>query len=429
MFESLYKKIENKTAKVGIIGLGYVGLPLSVVIAKSGFQVTGIDISQERVGQVQRGTSYITDLSSETLSPLVLREQIQATTGDDVLSELDTINICVPTPLGKSKSPDISYIMAVVKSVAKHLRRGQLIILESTTYPGATEEVVLPQLKETGLKVGEDFFLAFSPERIDPGNKIYSIENTPKIVGGVTEACTKIAEYFYSLFINQVHTVSSPKAAETTKLLENTFRHINIAFANEFAQMCDKMNLDVWEIIDAAATKPFGYMPFYPGPGLGGHCIPVDPHYLAWSTKRHELDAKFVELASEINESIPKHVVDKIVNALDQQGISVKNSRVLAIGVAYKRDVDDLRESPALEIIKLLQELDSQVFYHDPYVSTLTLGCKKYESLPLNAKMLPEFDCVLVITDHSKIDFQMVLEHSKVLIDTRNATGRLHHST
>ena len=277
--------------------------------------------------------------------------------------------------------------------------------------------------------MGEDFFLAFSPERIDPGNKIYSIENTPKIVGGVTEACTKIAEYFYSLFINQVHTVSSPKAAETTKLLENTFRHINIAFANEFAQMCDKMNLDVWEIIDAAATKPFGYMPFYPGPGLGGHCIPVDPHYLAWSTKRHELDAKFVELASEINESIPKHVVDKIVNALDQQGISVKNSRVLAIGVAYKRDVDDLRESPALEIIKLLQELDSQVFYHDPYVSTLTLGCKKYESLPLNAKMLPEFDCVLVITDHSKIDFQMVLEHSKVLIDTRNATGRLHHST
>ena len=425
-FESLRKKIENRTAKVGVIGLGYVGLPLSATIAKAGFQVTGIDLSEEKVNQVNDGISYISDLSLETLAPLIQRGQIRATTDYAILSELNIINICVPTPLSKSKNPDISFVLAAVESLVKHLHQGQLIILESTTYPGTTEEVVLPKLKEGGLKVGEDLFLAFSPERIDPGNEIYSIENTPKIVGGVTERCTEITKYFYSLFVNQIHPVSSPKVAETTKLLENTFRSVNIALVNEFAQMCDKMDLDVWEIIDAASTKPFGFMPFYPGLGLGGHCIPVDPHYLAWKARLHDHSPRFIDLASDINASMPEYVVGKIASTLNQQGKSIKGAKILVIGITYKADVADLRESPALETILSLQNLGVQISYHDPYIPSIDLNNKKYKSQPIDAKKVSEFDCVLVTTDHSEIDFQMILEHSKTLVDTKNATGRCH---
>lgn len=420
MFESLYKRIEDKTAKVGVIGLGYVGLPLVTTIAKAGFQVTGIDISEERVDQVQRGISYISDLPSESLYPLVQRGQIQATTDSNVLSEISIIHICVPTPLGKNRNPDISNVLTAVGAVAKHLYPGQLIILESTTYPGTTEEVVLPQLENTGLEVGKDFFLAFSPERIDPGNTVFSIENTPKIVGGVTELCTKITEYFYSLFINKVHPVSSPKTAETTKLLENTFRNVNIALVNEFAQMCNGMELNVWEIIEAAATKPFGYMPFYPGPGLGGHCIPIDPHYLAWSAKHHDIDARFIELASEINESMPEYIVSKVTETLNQHFKPVNGSTILVLGVAYKRDVSDTRESPAIPIIQLLQEQGGKIAYHDPHVPQLPVEGNRYISQELTAELLQESDCVVVITDHSDIDYKFVLDYAQIIYDTRN---------
>ena len=428
MFESLFKKLESRTAKVGVIGLGYVGLPLAVTVAKAGFQVTGIDISKERTDQVQNGTSYIVDLSSETLAPLVQREQICATTSDEVLSELDTISICVPTPLGHSKSPDISFVMAAVDSVAKHLRRGQLVVLESTTYPGATEEVVLPRLERKGLKVGEDFFLAFSPERIDPGNKTYFIENTPKLVGGMTKACTEITRFFYSLFINEIHSVSSPKAAETTKLLENTFRSVNIALVNEFAQICDKMGLNVWEIIDAASTKPFGFMPFYPGPGLGGHCIPIDPHYLAWSAKRHDIETRFIELASEINEAMPEYVMSKITEALNWNFKPVNGSKILILGMAYKRNISDIRESPAIPILKLLQAQGGDVIYHDPHVPQIQIGNDTHTSQELTTELLQKSNCIVIVTDHSDVDYQFVTDKAKVVVDTRNVTQNLQSS-
>lgn len=428
MFDLLHKKIENKEAKVGIMGLGYVGLPLSVTIAKSGFQVTGIDTSKERVGQVQRGISYISDLSSEILSPLVQQKRIQATTDYDILSELDIINICVPTPLGKSKSPDISYILSVIENVVKHLHQIQLIILESTAYPGVTEELILPRLEETELKVGEDFFLSFSPERIDPGNKIHSIENTPKIVGGVTEMCTEITEFFYSFFIKKVHSVSSPKSAETAKLLENTFRSVNIALINEFAQICDKMGLDVWEIIDAAATKPFGFMPFYPGPGLGGHCIPIDPYYLAWAVKRYEIDAKFIELACEINESMPEYVVSKVSDALNQNFRPVNGSNILILGITYKRDVMDTRETPAIPIIQLLKAQGGKIIYHDPHVPQFQIEDEAYTSQELTTELLQKSDCAVIVADHSDVDYQFVIDMAKTVVDTRNITKGLRDS-
>ena len=426
VFESLHKKLGDRTAKIGVIGLGYVGLPLAVTVAKEGFQVTGIDISKERVSHVQNGISYIRDLSSETLVPLVRRGQILATDTDDVLSKLDVISICVPTPLSKSKNPDISFVMMAVESVAKHIHQGQLILLESTTYPGATEEMVLPILEESGFKVGEDFFLAFSPERIDPGNSIYSIENTPKIVGGVTEICTKIAEYFYSLFITQVYPVSSPKIAETTKLLENTFRNVNIAFVNEFSQMCDKMDLDVWEIIDAAATKPFGFMPFYPGPGLGGHCIPVDPYYLTWSAKRYNINTKLIDLANEINEIMPEYIVGKVVEVLNQSFKPVNGSKILILGVAYKRDATDTRESPAISIIQSLEAQGGQITCHDPFVSQLRIEDKMYVSQELTGELLQQSDCIVIVTDHTEINYDLLVEYTDKVIDTRNAIQKKH---
>ncbi len=417
------QKIETQTARAGVIGLGYVGLPLMVTIAKAGFPVTGIDISRQRVEHIQGGISDIPDVPSEVLTPFVQRGQIQATTDYQVLSELDTVNICVPTPLRKSKDPDMSFIISAVDAIAQYIHKGQLIILESTTYPGTTEEIVLPTLQKSGLRVGKDFFLAFSPERIDPGNQTYSTANTPKIVGGITPACTEIAQLFYEQFINKVHVVSSTRASEMVKLLENTFRSVNIGLVNEMALMCDRMGLDVWEIVDAAATKPFGFMPFYPGPGLGGHCIPIDPHYLSWKAKTFEFYARFIELASEINGSMPEYVLGKITDALNRQRKAINGSKILIIGVAYKKDVGDTRESPAIDVIRMLVQRGGEVLYHDPYVPELQVdGLGPYVCQELTAERVKNVDCVAIMTNHTNIDYGWLVNHAVVVVDTRNAT-------
>ncbi|MCZ6680812.1 MAG: nucleotide sugar dehydrogenase [Candidatus Poribacteria bacterium] len=424
------KKIADRTAHAGVIGLGYVGLPLALTIAKSGFSVTGIDVNQRKVEHIQQGISDVADVPSEDLGTFVQRGQIQATTDYHILSELDTVNICVPTPLRKSKDPDMSFIISAVDAIAQYLRQDQLIILESTTYPGTTEEIVLPKLEERGLQVGKDFFLAFSPERIDPGNQTYSTVNTPKIVGGVTPACTEVAQLFYEQFIHEVQTVSSPRTAEMVKLLENTFRSVNIGLVNEMALMCDRMKLDVWEIVDAAATKPFGFMPFYPGPGLGGHCIPVDPHYLSWKAKTYEFYARFIELASEINGSMPEYVLDKITDALNRHRKAINGSKILMMGVAYKRDVGDVRESPAIDVIRMVAQRGGEIFYHDPYVPELEveeLGLidgspARYACQELTEALVNNVDCVAIMTDHTGIDYSWLVDHAAVVVDTRNAT-------
>ena len=422
------QKIETRTIRAGVIGLGYVGLPLAVAIAKAGFSVTGIDTSSSKVKRIQRGNSYIPDVPSENVAPFVDCGQIQATTDYRVLKDLDTVNICVPTPLRKSKDPDMSFILSAVESAARYLHKDQLIILESTTYPGTTEEVVLPKLEATGLKVGRDFFLAFSPERIDPGNEIYTTVNTPKIVGGITPACTQIAQRFYEEFINEVHPVSSTRTAEMVKLLENTYRSVNIGLVNEMALMCGRMNLDVWEIVDAAATKPFGFMPFYPGPGLGGHCLPVDPLHLSWKAKTYEFYARFIELASEINNSMPEYVLDKVVNALNRQRKAVNGSKILIIGVAYKKDVGDTRESPAIDLVRLLADRGGEILYHDPYVPELHVGSTggnppdRYVSQALTVELIRQVDCAAIMTDHSNIDYDWLVKYADVVVDSRNAT-------
>ena len=405
---------------MGIIGLGYVGLPLAVAIADVGFQVTGIDIDVDKVDQVNRGCSYISDLPSPQLAQLTVNRHLTATTDAATISELDIICICVPTPLSKTRTPDISYIVTGVESVAKCLKPGQLIVLESTTYPGTTEEVARPILEREGLQAGQDFYLTFSPERIDPGNDHYHTGNTPKVVGGVTHKCTELASLFYQQFINKVSSVSSSQAAETVKLLGNTFRAVNIALANEFAQICDKMSLDVWEIVDAAATKPFGFMPFYPGPGLGGHCIPVAPHYLAWKARLHGHSPRLIDLASDINAAMPEYVVGKVADQLDQMGLFVKGAKILIIGVAYKRDVADLRESPALEIIRLLQEGRAQLSYHDPLIPELMVDEMTYLSIPLTDSILTTSDCILIVTDHTTVDYELLARHTDRIVDTRN---------
>ncbi len=422
------QKIEARTLRAGVIGLGYVGLPLAVAIAKAGFSVTGIDSSSSKVVRIQQGISYVPDVPSENVAPLVERGQIQATTDYRALKDLDTVNICVPTPLRKSKDPDMSFILSAVERAAQYLHKDQLIILESTTYPGTTEEVVLPKLESTGLKVGRDFFLAFSPERIDPGNKTYTTVNTPKIVGGITPACTNIAQRFYEEFINEVHPVSSTRTAEMVKLLENTFRSVNIGLVNEMALMCDRMNLDVWEIVDAAATKPFGFMPFYPGPGLGGHCLPVDPLHLSWKAKTYEFYARFIELASEINSSMPEYVLDKVIDALNRQRKAVNGSKILIIGVAYKKDVGDIRESPAIDLVRLLTGRGGEILYHDPYVPEFHVGSTgdnlpdRYVSQELTVELISQVDCVAIMTDHSSINYDWLVECADVVVDSRNAT-------
>jgi UDP-N-acetyl-D-glucosamine dehydrogenase len=418
--EVLADKITNRTARVGIIGLGYVGLPLAMEFAKAGFSVTGIDVQDSKVAQLNRGESYIQDVSSEILRPLVESTRFQATTDFSVVNTLDTINIAVPTPLRKTKDPDMSFIVSACQETAKYFGSGKLVILESTTYPGTTDELVLPMLEGPGMKVGEQFFLCFSPERVDPGNPNFHTLNIPKVVGGITPACTKLGALFYSQALEKVVPVSSTSVAEMVKLLENTFRMINIGLVNEMALMCDRMGINVWEVIDAAATKPFGFMPFYPGPGLGGHCIPIDPFYLSWKTKQAGIEARFIELAGYINGQMPHFVVDKIQNALNEHRKPLKGSHIHILGVAYKREIDDVRESPALDIILLLERRGARVTYSDPYVPKVRLDGHELLSEDVNA-MVAEADCVVVVTDHASFDYAGVVESAKLIVDTRNA--------
>jgi UDP-N-acetyl-D-glucosamine dehydrogenase len=415
----LRQKIEDRSALIAVIGLGYVGLPVGVVFAEAGYPVLGIDVSAEKVESIKSGRSYVQDVPTEVLEPLVKEGRIEATTDFDRLSEADAISICVPTPLNKTKDPDLSYVVTATKDITAHLRSQQLVILESTTYPGTTQELVLPILEESGLEVGKDFFVAFSPERVDPGNPHYGVKNTPKVVGGVTERCTELAALLYEAALDVVVPVSSASAAETVKLLENTFRSVNIGLVNEIAIMCDRLKIDVWEVIDAAATKPFGFMPFYPGPGLGGHCIPIDPHYLSWKLKTLNYKARFIELAGEVNSEMPDYVMTKIVNGLNDHKKPVNGSRILVIGVAYKPDIDDVRESPALDILKLLKLRGADVSYHDPFVPELRLNGETLRSAPLEDG---GYDCAVITSDHSSLDYEQITRSFPLVVDTRNAT-------
>lgn len=422
--QQLLDRLNSRQAKVGIVGLGYVGLPLAVEFAEAGFTVIGLDIAQEKVDILNRGESYILDIPTERLKPLVESGHFSATTDYEDLRQVDTISICVPTPLRKTKDPDMSFIINSVDAIAEICHEGLLVVLESTTYPGTTEEIIVPKLLHNGFKVGDNVFVAFSPERIDPSNPQYGVRNTPKVVGGITPACTEVTVALYSTAVDKVIPVSSPTAAEMVKLLENTFRAVNIGMVNEMALMCDKLDIDVWEVIRAASSKPFGFMPFYPGPGLGGHCIPVDPHYLSWKLKTLNYTARFIELASEINTSMPLYVLNKITDALNDDGKAVRNSKIVVMGVAYKRDVNDVRESPALDILTLLEEKGAQVVYHDPYVERVRLeGEAVMRSTPYSPELLANADCVVIITDHSNFDYQHILDHSKLVVDTRNATA------
>ena len=418
--------IKARTARVGVVGLGYVGLPLAVEFAKAGYAVTGIDLSIGKVGAVNKGESYIPDVPSADVAACVAAGRLTATTDFAVVGQLDTINICVPTPLRKTKDPDMSYIVSAVEAIAAHLHAGMLIVLESTTYPGTTVEVVQPILERSGLKAGVDFHLAFSPERVDPGNERFNTRNVPKVVGGLTPKCSQLAQALYSAAIDTVVPVSSPTVAEMVKLLENTFRAVNIGMVNELALMCDRMGIDVWEVVNAAKTKPFGFMPFYPGPGLGGNCIPVDPFYLSWKAKQFGFDARFIELAGHINGAMPHFVVDKIRDGLNAQKKSVNGSRVLVAGITYKRDIDDMRESPALDVMHLLQKLGAEVVYADPYVPVLPAdawsGGSELKSIPLDRTALAGADCVVIVTDHRVFDYDEIVHASKLVIDTRNAT-------
>lgn len=418
--QELEKKISNKTARVGVLGLGYVGLPLAVEFARAGFDVTGIDVQQAKVDQFNTGHSYIKDVPDGVLKPLVESGKLRATTDFSVIRHLDTIDICVPTPLRKTKDPDMSFVVAATDAIAEFIHPGLLVMLESTTYPGTTDELLLPKLAASGLEVGKDFFLCFSPERVDPGNPKFQTVNIPKVVGGITPACTQVGALFYQQALQTVVPVSSTRVAEMVKLLENTFRMINIGLVNELALMSSRMNIDVWEVIDAAATKPFGFMPFYPGPGLGGHCIPIDPFYLSWKSREAGIEARFIELAGYINGKMPEFVVEKIQNALNDSSKAVRGSHVHILGVAYKRDIDDVRESPALDIMLLLKRLGAKVTYSDAYVRNIALNGEAIDS----QDMLPtvaESDCVVIVTDHSGVDYSAVIKASKVIVDTRNA--------
>ncbi len=416
----LLNKIRAREARLGVVGLGYVGLPLVVEFAQAGFEVTGIDVSRDKVDEVNAGCSYVGDVSGSVLAPLVEEKAIRATTDFSAIARLDTVNICVPTPLRKTKDPDMSYIATACEEIAKYLHPGMLVILESTTYPGTTDEFVRPLLEKSGLKAGRDFFLCFSPERVDPGNPKYQTKNIPKVIGGVTPDCTETGALLYSETLETVVPVSSTRVAEMVKLLENTFRMINIGLANEMALMCDRIDINVWEVIDAAATKPFGFMPFYPGPGLGGHCIPIDPFYLSWKTKQTGIEARFIELAGYINGQMPLFVVEKIQNALNDHTKPLRGSHIHLLGVAYKRDIDDVRESPALDIALLLLKRGAKVTYSDPYVPDIHLnGVRMESSNPL--EMACAADCVVVITDHTHVDYHAIARQSKLIVDTRNA--------
>lgn len=419
----LLAHIAERTARIGVIGLGYVGLPLASEWAHAGFHVTGIDIDPQRVALCNQGKSWIDDVESDDLAALVHGDHLTATTDLAVLADLDAVSICVPTPVNKSKDPDVSAVLSAIDAIAEYLHPGQLIVLESTTYPGTTNELILPRLQETGLKVGVDFFLAFSPERIDPGNSHYGLRNTPKVVAGTTPACLQVTRALYETVVDAVVPVGSTPAAELVKLFENTFRAVNIAMVNELAIMANLLGVDVWEVILAAGTKPFGFMPFYPGPGIGGHCIPLDPHYLAWKLRTLNYRSRFIEVASEINEQMPRYVVERIVSAMNEMGKCLKGSRILVVGVAYKRDVGDLRESPAIPIIELLRERKARVDYADPYIPTFALMETTLTAVPLDDEHLRSADCVVIVTDHRAFDYVSIARTASLIVDTRNATA------
>lgn len=419
---NLLQKIENRTAVVGVVGLGYVGLPFAVEKAKVGFRVIGVEQNPVRAEKVSRGENYIRDVKDEELKSLVQKGLLRAETTFDRVPEMDVIVICVPTPLTKNLTPDLQYVERVTREIAKRLRPGQLVSLESTTYPGTTEEVMLPILESSGLKVERDFFLVHSPERVDPGNKRYTTRNTSKIVGGVGPASLEVGVFFYSQTVEQVVSVSSAKAAELVKIFENTFRAVNIALVNELALLCDRMGLNVWEVLEAAFTKPFGIMPFWPGPGVGGHCIPVDPHYLEWKAKELNFNTHFIALAGEINRRMPEFVREKAIRILNRLGVVPSRAKILVLGVAYKRDIDDYRESPAIEVIKLLLADGAKVSYHDPYIPKFRSGDLTMDSQDLTEELLRSQDLVIITTDHSNIDYQWVVANAKHVFDTRNAT-------
>jgi UDP-N-acetyl-D-glucosamine dehydrogenase len=423
--EALRTKLQQRNATAAVIGLGYVGLPLALEIASAGFKVVGIDLDQNKISRLKEGKSYIGDVSDETIASAMKTGRFTPTLDFSSLRDIDTVSICVPTPLSKSRDPDISFILSASEKIRKHLHTGQLIVLESTTYPGTTDELILPELESSGLRVGKDFFLAFSPERIDPGNTAYNTHNTPKIVGGITAECTEIARIFYSQFIERVIPVSSTKCAEMVKLLENTFRSVNIGMVNELALMCDVLGVDVYEVIDAAATKPFGFIPFYPGPGLGGHCIPIDPHYLAWKLKALNFQARFIGLAAEINGMMPSVVTTLVGEGLNRFSKSIRGSKVLILGVAYKKNVSDCRESPALDVMRMLIEKGAILSYNDPFVPTLKMNGNTLKSVELTSANIESQDCIIILTDHGAYDFRRIIAASKLVVDTRNATKDL----
>jgi len=424
---NLKNKIENREAQVGVIGLGYVGLPLAMEFVRAGFHVTGIDVDQEKVKKLNRGENYIQDIKDESVKNAVEMNQLSATSDFSVIQNLDAISICVPTPLNKQKNPDISFINHVMENIKGLIHHDMIVVLESTTYPGTTRELILPEIESKGLKVGHDFYLCFSPERIDPGNEKYKTANTPKILGGVTPNCGEMGEFLYETIVEQVVRVSSPETAEMVKLLENTFRAINIGLANEVAIMCEKLGINVWEVIDAAATKPFGFMKFTPGPGLGGHCIPIDPHYLSWKLKMLDYNARFIELAGEINTSMPLHMVDLVREGLNRKRKAISGSQILVIGVAYKKNVNDVRESPALDVMKLLENDGAELSFYDPYVPFVGLNGNRMMGMEtLSKETLNNSDAIVIMTDHDQIDFQFVVENGNLIIDSRNVIKKNH---
>lgn len=419
---NLESRIRDKSADIGVVGLGYVGLPLALAFAEAGFNVTGVDADKGRVNKITRGISYLLDIESARLKKAVVKGRLKATTSQSALRRVDTIIICVPTPLTKTKEPDLTYIISATNDIARFLRLGHLVILESTTYPGTTREIVLPILESTGLKVGVDYFLTFSPERIDPGSRKFTIKNTPKIVGGMEPTSTKLAALLYRHVSDRVLEVSTPEVAEMDKVFENVFRSVNIALVNELAKLCEKMKINVWEVIKSASTKPFGYMPFYPGPGVGGHCIPLDPYYLASKAREYFFHTRFIELAAEINETMPEYIVEQTVAALNTRSKSLKGSKILILGVAYKKDIEDVRESPALRVIELLIEKKATVHYHDPYIPDFREGAHKLRSIKLTKKVFGNYDCVLIVTDHSCYDLKSIAKEAKLIFDTRGCT-------
>ena len=423
--DQLLKKIEDRTACVGIVGLGYVGLPLALEFANAGFHVIGYDVSERTTKALMEGKSHIQDVSSAELSRLVKAGKFEATADESRMKEMDAVSIAVPTPLAKTRDPDMSYVLASADAVGRHCHPGVVIVLESTTYPGTTRELMLPKLEAAGLKVGENVFLAFSPERVDPGNQTWTTKNTPKIVGGITAACTEVASALYGSCLDSIVPVTSTETAELVKLLENTFRSVNIGLVNEMAIVCDKLGVNVWEVIDAAATKPFGFMKFTPGPGIGGHCIPLDPHYLAWKMRTLNYKTRFIDLASEINSEMPAVVVRKVAQALNEEKKAVNGSRILVLGVAYKRDINDMRESPALDVIRLLENQGATVAYHDPHVPKFSEDGHDHRSVELTDNEITGADAVVIVTDHAAVDYQRVVRLAGVIVDTRNATARL----